>query len=303
MMMKQQTLHAFLKQQALPPRYGEIAMSYFAPLAYALTPRIAKRKTPFFIAINGAQGSGKTTVADFLAHYFNAVGLPAIALSIDDFYLPRHTRQALSQNVHPLLKTRGVPGTHDVGLLHKTFSALQAKRCRRVVRFDKAQDDRLPVRHWQKLKTAPQVVILEGWCVLTPAQQTSDLQEPINALERDEDKQAIFRHYVNRQLATDYTPFFAQFDYKIMLKAPDFSVVYNWRKMQEDKLRQRLQAQVKSGKQQQKQRLLDDAALMRFIAHYQRLTEHSLATVPALCDTVYHLDAMRNIEKTHHAFF
>ena len=37
----------------------------------------------------------------------------------DDFYLTQAQRQDLAQQIHPLLKSRGVPGTHDVPLAKK----------------------------------------------------------------------------------------------------------------------------------------------------------------------------------------
>ena len=37
------------------------------------------------------------------------------------------TRKKLSIKIHELFKTRGVPGTHDVKLLKKTFSDLLKK--------------------------------------------------------------------------------------------------------------------------------------------------------------------------------
>ncbi len=45
-------------------------------------------------------------------------------LSIDDYYLSKIERLRISQKVHPLLITRGVPGTHDIKKLKEAFRAI-----------------------------------------------------------------------------------------------------------------------------------------------------------------------------------
>ena len=46
-------------------------------------------------------------------------------ISIDDLYKTRKDRIKLSKKIHSLLKTRGVPGTHDVNFM---FDLLKKKR-------------------------------------------------------------------------------------------------------------------------------------------------------------------------------
>src|SRR5688500_15694753 len=65
-------------------------------------------------AIAGLQGSGKSTLAAQVAALACERGLRVAVLSVDDFYLGRRERLALARRVHPLLATRGPPGTHDV---------------------------------------------------------------------------------------------------------------------------------------------------------------------------------------------
>ncbi|PTT58794.1 kinase, partial [Stenotrophomonas sp. HMWF022] len=70
------------------------------------------------LAISGLQGSGKSTLAAQVAARAQTRGLNAATLSIDDVYLTRAQRQRLARQVHPLLITRGPPGTHDLPLAH-----------------------------------------------------------------------------------------------------------------------------------------------------------------------------------------
>ena len=51
----------------------------------------------------------------------------------------------MSNNVHPLFKTRGVPGTHDINLIKNFFEILKKKKFRKIQlpKFEKAIDNRL----------------------------------------------------------------------------------------------------------------------------------------------------------------
>ena len=72
-------------------------------------------------AIAGLQGCGKSTLATQVAALARERDLRVATLSIDDVYLGRRERQRLARNVHPLLVTRGPPGTHDLALACETL--------------------------------------------------------------------------------------------------------------------------------------------------------------------------------------
>src|SRR5699024_9400250 len=74
-------------------------------------------------AISSLQGSGKSTLATQLASAAAERGLYLACVSIDDFYLDLDARQRLARQVHPLLATRGPPGTHDLALAIDTLDA------------------------------------------------------------------------------------------------------------------------------------------------------------------------------------
>jgi len=118
---------ALLERHQLPPAYLRYAQKWFDPLAEWLAGHQFGAKRPLLVAVNGCQGSGKTTVCDYLAALLEADhGCRVVALSLDDFYLTRAQREVLARSVHPLLATRGVPGTHDMQLLEQTLEALLA---------------------------------------------------------------------------------------------------------------------------------------------------------------------------------
>jgi len=68
----------------------------------------------------------------------------------------------------------------------------------------------------------------------------------------------------------------------VMLRAPSFEQVYEWRGLQEHKL---------AATRGAGDAMMDEAELQRFIQHYERLTRHCLQTLPQRADVVFQLDA------------
>jgi D-glycerate 3-kinase len=228
---------------------------------------------PVVVGLCGAQGSGKSTMSARLARRLDAAGSPSAVLSLDDFYLTRAERAALGRTVHPLLETRGVPGTHDLALARSTIASLVSRQA--VVaapRFDKTLDDRAEPATWQNYHAPVSVVILEGWCVGARPIPDEDLMQPINPLERDEDADGAWRRHVNAALKGEYHALFASLDLRILLRAPDFACVHGWRLEQEMGLA-RMDGQSMPA--------MDAPAVARFIAHYERLTRWIIADEPA----------------------
>lgn len=282
---------AFLQRERLPAAYRHTIEVALVPLADRIERRARLSDHLLLVGLCGAQGSGKSTAAAALVQLLQQVDLPAATLSIDDFYLPRAARAELARSVHPLLATRGVPGTHDVELAQATIDQLAQPGEVLVPVFDKARDDRRPHREWKRIEGPLRVVILEGWCVGARPQPGSELAEPVNALERDEDAQGIWRRYVNDALAGPYRALYDRLSPMVLLQAPSFEVVHGWRAEQEQKLRERLQREGGD-----LSRLMDDAAIARFIAHYERVTRHILAEMPGRADHLVRLSANRSAQ-------
>src|SRR5690606_4625460 len=76
--------------------------------------------------ITGLQGTGKSTLAAQMAALAAERGKAVAVMSVDDAYLDHDERARLALEVHPLLATRGPPGTHDVALACRTLDALRA---------------------------------------------------------------------------------------------------------------------------------------------------------------------------------
>ncbi|MCR6660598.1 MAG: kinase [Asticcacaulis sp.] len=240
---------------------------------------------PFVLGVCGAQGSGKSTLSEGLVAHLEDEGLKVALLSLDDLYMAPEARPvALS----PLFATRGVPGTHDVALGERVFAGLKAGQPTRLPRFDKANDRPFPEKDWPEI-TAPDVIIFEGWCVGARPQSDEDLIAPVNDLERQED--GVWRRAVNDALKGPYADLFRHIDRLVLLAAPGFDIVRDWRIEQENALRARLKAEGRTGA-----RVMDDKEISRFTQHYERLTRHILQTMPAYADLTLQLDSSRNMK-------
>jgi D-glycerate 3-kinase len=261
----------------------------FAPaLVDALLARAldgARTDTPArVLALSGAQASGKSTLAAQLVHAAAARGIAAAAASLDDFYLDLPEREALAARVHPLLITRGVPGTHDLPLLRQTLAAIRTGEPLRLPRFDKGHDRRAPESEWPRIDAPLRLFVFEGWCLGIEPQHEDALHAPVNALEAEHDVDGRWRRYVNDRLRRDYMPLWLAFDLLVMLHAPSFAVIADWRDQPEAALRAAAAPKAMSAD-----------AVRRFVQHYQRLSEHALATLPDRADIVLHQDAQRRI--------
>jgi len=218
-----------------------------------------------------------------LARLALAQGLRTATLSLDDLYLPRGERLRLAREVHPLLATRGPPGTHDVNLGVELLARLGQPGVVAAPSFDKGTDDRRPMRGWPRLEGPFDLILFEGWCVGARPQAPEDLAAPVNDLERHEDGGGVWRRFVNDSLAGPYRGLFAPIGLQLLFLAPDFATVLRWRLEQERKLRARRPGAGQS-----------DAEVARFVQFYERLTRHIAAEMPARADVVVRLDADRS---------
>jgi D-glycerate 3-kinase len=232
--------------------------------------------------IVGMQGCGKSTLAAQVAVLAGERGLSAVALSIDDFYLGRRERLRLGHHVHPLLATRGPPGTHDVALACATIDALVAGERTPLPHFDKIADRRLPPSRWPIATGRSDLIVLEGWFLKVPPEDPARLDESLNALERDADAHGIWRAYCNHALA-GYAQLWQRIDRLLLLEAPGFDVVPEWRWQQEISLQAAHPLR----------HAMPRETVERFVLFFERVSRQALRTLPAIADLTIRIDAMR----------
>ena len=255
----------------------------------ALAGWVTQAGRPFVLGICGAQGSGKSTLSDGLARRLEGRGLRAAVLSLDDLYLSHDARAALAQTIHPLFRTRGVPGTHDITLGLRVLDQLLTAPAR-LPRFDKATDNPVPEEDWPEVADLD-VLIFEGWCIGAIAQPVEDLADPVNDLERSEDSDSIWRSHVNDALGGAYAQLFARIDRLVLLAAPGFEVVQAWRTQQEHHLSRMLESAGRTGI-----KVMSNDQIVHFIQHYERLTRYILSEMPDRADLTLRLDANRGLQ-------
>jgi len=267
--------------------------SFLIPVSFWIAKK-ANKKRPLIIGLAGGQGSGKTTISSILTlilkKYFK---LKVFKISIDDFYKTRKDRKLLSKNKHPLLMTRGVPGTHDIDLMLKFFKKVKLKNFKNltVPKFNKAIDDRFKNSLWYKLKSKPDVVIFEGWCVGARAQTNKQLKNPINSVERVYDQNIKWRSHVNNQLKTKYKILFKQLDGLLYLKAKNFDILRNWRLKQERKL------SVKN-KNKKNLKIMSSGDIVNFMQTYQRITQQMFKDAVKISSIIINLNNNHQIQTT-----
>lgn len=283
-------ISAFIQQHNLPEDFESTVAQYYQPLAERLFYQFTKKNETYFVGINGCQGSGKSTLTDYIANYLaSQYQINVVVMSLDDFYLTSEKRKQLAEDVHPLLATRGVPGTHDVVALKRILTELKNRKTAfSIPKFNKATDDPFPEEQWARIEQPTDIVILEGWCWGVKSQTAEQLEAPVNELESQHDKTGEWRNYVNQKLKCFYEPLYEQMDFWLALQAPSFDCVYKWRLEQEQKLENRNIGLASS-------KIMSAEEVIEFTQYFQRLSVQGCNTISQSADAIFYLDNERNI--------
>ena len=101
----------------------------YIPMSFWIENKYKEKGKTLFLGLAGGQGSGKTTVTAILKIILEKFFKRKVYVaSIDDFYKTLKDRNQMSKKIHPLFKTRGVPGTHDINLIKKFFYFIKKKK-------------------------------------------------------------------------------------------------------------------------------------------------------------------------------
>ena len=284
----------FLKKQEsgskpIVDKIGKLK-TFYLPLSEWLYSIYKKDNRTKIIGLSGGQGAGKSTITGILKFILKRkYGLDLCVFSIDDFYKTKIERKKMSKNIHPLFLTRGVPGTHDVGLINKTIRKLKKKQFKTVLipKFDKLIDDRSKKNKWQKIKKSPNIIIFEGWCVGAIQQKDNELKRSLNPIEKKYDPRFVWRKTVNNHLKNRYKRLFKKIDKLVYLKAPNFNHIFKWRLLQEEKMK----LTSKSKKTMSKSQVKD------FIMFYERITKHMMNNYSKISDLTIFLDKSHRSKK------
>jgi len=263
----------------------------YIPIAFWINKKYEKKGKPLLLGLSAGQGAGKTTTAAILGIILKFFFRRNVCvISIDDFYKTLKDRNKMAKIKHPLFKTRGVPGTHDINLIKDFFISIRRKKFRKIQipKFNKLIDDRFKKSYWHRVEKKPDIVLLEGWCVGAKAESIFSLKKPINNLERFEDQDLIWRKIVNEKLKTEYKKVFSMIDYYIFMKVPSFKMVFKWRLLQENKLKKKSNVNKKT---------MSYNGIKRFIMFYQRITLQMIKDLSKSASIVILLNKNHKIKK------
>jgi len=263
----------------------------YIPIAFWINNKFIKKNKTLLLGLSAGQGSGKTTVSSILKIILkNFFKRKVCIISIDDFYKTLGERNKMAKQNHPLFKTRGVPGTHDINLVKNFFISVKKKKFKNMSlpKFNKATDDRYKKKYWNKINEKPEIILLEGWCVGAKPESSISLKNPINTLESKEDCNLVWRKFVNEKLKTEYKKVFSMIDHYIFMKIPNFKIVFEWRLLQEKKLRR---------KTYHKKKIMSHTDIKRFIMFYQRITLQMIKDLSKSASVVMILKKNHEVKK------
>ena len=124
---------------------------------------------------------------------------------------------------------------------------------------------------------------------MLPLKKKKDLLLPINTLEKEKDKKRCWRNFVNIKLKTKYKRIFKFIDTTIFLKVPSFKHVYNWRLLQEKKLKM-----TSGGK-----KTMNDSQIKNFIMFYERITKNMIKVLNKKAEFVIKIDSKHKLKTIH----
>lgn len=207
---------------------------------------IHKKGQATFVALQGGQGTGKTTIVKYLKKYLKKEDYKVQSFSIDDFYKSNLERKKLREKFieNPFYQiSRGLPGTHRINKLNETLKKAKSGESFEIPIFDKSlhhgQGDIL--KRTIQVKGKQDFILFEGWCVGIPTVSSKifiDIckKNKINLKKLDPQ---LKEHKVVLQFIKDYQKLWKFLDYVIMIK-PDSSKFHKeWRLLQEIRMKKR----------------------------------------------------------------
>ena len=287
-----------VRAMGLPAHVSQQLKTIYQPIVTWLDEQRIRLSRPILLGVSGPPGAGKSTFAQLLAKAMSLQTCRRVeTISLDDFYLTKLERQQLARDVHPLCAVRGVPGTHDIEWLMSTLdrifaptsldptsldlTSLDLTNCERLVipRFDKLADDRAARDVSHGITTAPDCVLLEGWCLGCPPLPA--WRAPYNGRESREDPQGVWARWSAQHLNSAYQALFERLDGLVMIDVASMDCVFEGRWRQE----QRLEA-LRSNYSSDESPRMSKAEVYAFLALFERHIAHMRAHLPSTCDVL-----------------
>ena len=115
------------------------------------------------------------------------------------------------------------------------------------------------------------------------------LNRSINSIEKNNDKELIWRRFINTQLKTKYKKLFTQLNCLLYFKVKNFNLLQKWRIKQEKKL------WFKS-KRKKNLRIMSKGDVINFMQTYQRITQNMFKDAPKYASIILNLNSNHQIK-------
>ena len=278
-------INTFIQYELKKLTNKKFSKNYISQYIVPIIKAINNSKDNKFI-ISGSQGTGKSTLAKLFKLVIEKIYKKKVMLlSVDDYYLSKNQRLKLSKKIHPLMITRGVPGTHNITALKDHINHFKKQHFPIITpTFNKLKDD---ISRKRKVIKNAQILLLEGWCCGSKPISNKYLFKNINSIENVFDKNKIWRKYYNSLLQNEYKDVFSLFDKQIYIQIPSFKYVLNWRYLQEKS----------NASKSNNKEFMNKVDLHIFIQHYEKLTKWMMKTMPDKADIILKVDENQKIKK------
>ena len=284
-------LEQFCKEEHIQGSLEQELWHIYLPFAQWIMERASRvrqqRTGAYVLGINGAQGSGKTTINHILQLILQAgYHKKVVGFSIDDLYDTYRRRLQKGKEISPILARIRGPGTHDLELGIEILDRLIVGTPTRIPRFDKAlannQGDRVPASDWQGVSDAQDIVLFEGWNVGETSFPEDQSERPFEKLRHGEGFRAWRDYYISALADAErgYAALFKRLDDLVMIRIHDFDEVYKNREEAEAKLRQRIARAVTAGEATTGMSAMTPEEVRAFVDHYEPWTRHILREMP-----------------------
>ena len=130
--------------------------------------------------------------------------------------------------------------------------------------------------HWRQESAPVGLILLEGWCIGIPPQPDEALVQPINETEANKDADRVWRTEVNRQLEGDYADYLLSLTPCCYSKRPVSTRYLTGGGSRSNNFLGSFSEIIPASKDP----TMTQSEVADFVLHYQRLTEHGMATLP-----------------------
>ena len=288
-----------LREYAQENNIRDISENFYLEIISPLVNYLAslpKKETPYFICLTGGQGSGKTTMSEFIQLVLTEFCKKrTVGFSIDDLYKTQEERKKLADEIHPLCEVRGMPGTHDMSLgfdLLESLSKANNSSKTAIPAFNKPLDKHYPKNEWKVFRGKPDFIFFDAWCGGVKPISEDNWDPPINKLEEEMDPKGVWSKWSNQELSGDYQKFFSLIDLLILIRVPSMEHVFQSRWLQEQTLEKN------TSNPEMLEKIMTQEEVYRFVMHYERLTRHILKDMPNYCDILIDRDESFNFRFT-----